>query len=174
MLLLSTCEKKLIAKWQGPFEVLRKMGEVDYEIRMPGRKPETKVFHANLLKGWKVRRETGAEGEREEFGPSVQEILAPQGKVSTGKDVSPQQRQQVEKYRKKFSEVFSKKLGAAVWEEHKIKCMICLGQERRDPANGQKEPDLSSNPERFALGLLEVDLQGEQLHPFDEGNQIHN
>lgn len=55
LLLLPTSETKLVAQWQVPFKVLRHIGEVDYEISMPGRKPPTKVFHINLLKLWKSR-----------------------------------------------------------------------------------------------------------------------
>lgn len=63
---------------------------------MLGRRPDTKTFHINLLKGWKGRREEVAEGEREEFGPSVKEDLAPLGKVVTGIELDKHQQRQVE------------------------------------------------------------------------------
>ena len=37
LLLLPSSESSLLAKWQGPFEVLRKMGPVNYEVAMPDR-----------------------------------------------------------------------------------------------------------------------------------------
>ncbi|XDV11138.1 hypothetical protein PO909_000156 [Leuciscus waleckii] len=39
LLLLPTNENKLLAKWHGPYEVLRKTGRVTYEISMPERAP---------------------------------------------------------------------------------------------------------------------------------------
>ena len=44
---------KLFAKWQGPYEVLQRIGPVDYEILMPDKKKKKGVFYVNLLKEWK-------------------------------------------------------------------------------------------------------------------------
>lgn len=55
LLLLPSSESSLLAKWQGPFEVLRKLGQVTYEIAMPGRRQPQQVFHVNLLKQWNER-----------------------------------------------------------------------------------------------------------------------
>ena len=52
LLLLPSSESSLLAKWQGPFEVLRKMGPVTYEVAMPDRRKPKQVFHINLLKEW--------------------------------------------------------------------------------------------------------------------------
>lgn len=38
LLLLPTTDNKLLAKWQGPYKVVRKVGKVTYEICMPERK----------------------------------------------------------------------------------------------------------------------------------------
>jgi hypothetical protein len=55
LLLLPTSENKLLAKWQGPYEVVRKMGPVTYEINLPGRRKPRRTFHVNLLKEWHER-----------------------------------------------------------------------------------------------------------------------
>lgn len=57
MLLLPSAESSLLAKWQGPFEVVQKMGPVTYKIAMPGRRKAQQVFHINLLKRWVQREE---------------------------------------------------------------------------------------------------------------------
>ena len=44
LLLLPSSESSLLAKWQGPFEVLRKMGPVTYEVAMPDRRRPKQVF----------------------------------------------------------------------------------------------------------------------------------
>ena len=41
---------KLESKWQGPYTVERKVGEVNYEITMPDRKKSQRLLHANLIK----------------------------------------------------------------------------------------------------------------------------
>ena len=76
LLLLPSTNSKLLAKWQGPYTILRKMGPVTYEIHQPDKKKAKQIYHVNLLKEWKeapVRvpvasllvREVDSEGEEE-------------------------------------------------------------------------------------------------------------
>lgn len=54
-LLLPTMENKLLARWQGPYQVCRRLGPVTYEIEMPERRKAKQTFHVNLLKEWHER-----------------------------------------------------------------------------------------------------------------------
>ena len=36
--------------WTGPYKVTSKVGMIDYEIEMPGRRQERKIYHVNLMK----------------------------------------------------------------------------------------------------------------------------
>lgn len=47
LVLLPTSSNKLLLQWRGPYEILEKVGNVDYKINMDGK---TKTFHANMLK----------------------------------------------------------------------------------------------------------------------------
>jgi len=40
----------LLAQWQGPYEVVKHIGEVDYLINMHDKRRKRKVFHVNMLK----------------------------------------------------------------------------------------------------------------------------
>ncbi len=53
LLLLPTSTSKLLAKWQGPYTVVRKMGPVTYEIHHPDKRKSHQTYHVNLLKEWK-------------------------------------------------------------------------------------------------------------------------
>ncbi len=53
LLLLPTSSNKLLAKWQGPYSVARKMGPVTYEIHHPDKGKSKQTYHVNLLKEWK-------------------------------------------------------------------------------------------------------------------------
>ncbi|MBN3272197.1 NYNRI protein, partial [Polyodon spathula] len=55
LLLLPTSESKSYAKWQGPYEVIQGIGNVNYEIRQPDRQNKTQIYHINLLKPWNER-----------------------------------------------------------------------------------------------------------------------
>lgn len=54
-LLLPTLENKLLAKWQGPYQVKWKMGPVAYEVCIPTGRQPLQTFHVNLLKKWHAR-----------------------------------------------------------------------------------------------------------------------
>ena len=49
-MLLPTSTSKLLAQWQGPYEVVKPIGEVDYLINMHDRRNKRRVFHVNMLK----------------------------------------------------------------------------------------------------------------------------
>lgn len=50
LLLLPTSTTKLLTKWQGPYEVVRKMGPVTYEIHHPDKGKAKQTYHINLFK----------------------------------------------------------------------------------------------------------------------------
>lgn len=58
LLLLPTSEHKLLAKWQGPYQIKRKVGPVTYEIEIPSRTQPLQIFHVNMLKKWYARSST--------------------------------------------------------------------------------------------------------------------
>ncbi|XP_065416479.1 uncharacterized protein LOC135974099 [Chrysemys picta bellii] len=55
LLLLPSSESKLLARWQGPYDVVRKVGPVTYEVRQPDKRKGTQRYHVNLLKRWQDR-----------------------------------------------------------------------------------------------------------------------
>ena len=55
LLLLPMNANKLLMQWKGPYEVLEKVGELDYKIKIKGK---VKMFHINMLKSY-VEREDG-------------------------------------------------------------------------------------------------------------------
>ena len=52
LVLLPTNSNKLLAHWQGPYRVLRRLGKVNYEVYMPDKRKKRTVFHVNMLKKW--------------------------------------------------------------------------------------------------------------------------
>ena len=58
LVLLPTTHNKLLAKWQGPYTVIGRMGKVTYEVDIPASKSRRKIFHINLLKEWYESEET--------------------------------------------------------------------------------------------------------------------
>ena len=54
LVLLPTTANRLKLHWTGPYKITRKVGTVDYEVEMPGRRQERKIYHVNLMKKWHV------------------------------------------------------------------------------------------------------------------------
>jgi len=54
LLLLSTENNKLTVAWRGPYEVIERVGEVDYRIRVTPDKIRT--YHINMLKKYHERK----------------------------------------------------------------------------------------------------------------------
>ena len=52
LVLLPTSTSKLLAQWQGPFEVVKAVGRVNYLIDMRGRRKRKRIFHVNMLRKW--------------------------------------------------------------------------------------------------------------------------
>ncbi len=50
LVLLPTSSSKLLAKWQGPFEVTRRVGDLNYEVVQTDRSGARQIYHLNLLK----------------------------------------------------------------------------------------------------------------------------
>ncbi|XP_036065872.1 uncharacterized protein LOC118598010 [Oryzias melastigma] len=57
LVLLPSSDSKLLAKWQGPFEVLQRIGQTTYRVSTPGQSRSTRLLHVNLLKEWVERAE---------------------------------------------------------------------------------------------------------------------
>lgn len=47
----------LLAKWQGPFEILKKLWPTTYQVSTLGRPSSSRILHINLLKKWVQRKE---------------------------------------------------------------------------------------------------------------------
>lgn len=59
LVMLSTSDSKLLAKWKGPFEVQEQLGPTTCRISNPGRPHSSRVLHVNLLKQWVPKAEEG-------------------------------------------------------------------------------------------------------------------
>ena len=52
LVLLPILTRKLLAKWQGPYPVLRRVGRVNYEVDMADHRKRKRIFHVNMLRKW--------------------------------------------------------------------------------------------------------------------------
>ena len=52
LVLLPTSTSKLLAQWQGPYQVTRRLGNLNYEVDMHDRQKQRRIFHVNMLRRW--------------------------------------------------------------------------------------------------------------------------
>ena len=56
LVLLPTATNKLLAQWQGPYQVVKHLGEVSYLVDMHDKRKRRRVFHVNMLREFRVRK----------------------------------------------------------------------------------------------------------------------
>ena len=115
LVLVPTAECKFLAKWQGPYEVVERVGEVNYRVRQPGRRKPTQLYHVNILKQWK-------EGGNPP-GPAPLGLVARRGVpvVPVGEDLSPDQKQDLADLVLQHQDVFSELPGRTSVIQHDIR-----------------------------------------------------
>ena len=120
LVLLPDSTQKLFARWQGPYVIKRKVGDVDYQV---DKKKQYRVLHVNLLSKWHALSTAYAAEVVEEF--CDEEILAwndfSEGKSSytTGK-LNESQSQQLYSLLSDYDRVLQPHPGKTDLVEHRI------------------------------------------------------
>uniref|UniRef100_A0A8C1RIN6 Gypsy retrotransposon integrase-like protein 1 n=1 Tax=Cyprinus carpio TaxID=7962 RepID=A0A8C1RIN6_CYPCA len=123
LVLLPTSSSKLLAKWQGPFEVTRRIGDLNYEVVRTDIGDPRQIYHLNLLKKWSAEGSVllaTAVSEEEDLGPEaiIKEkslALAP-----GGDHLSPSQLTDIGRLQVEFADVFSPLPGRTDLIQHHI------------------------------------------------------
>ncbi|XP_061757255.1 uncharacterized protein LOC133553258 [Nerophis ophidion] len=122
LVLLPTSSSELLAKWQGPFVVTRRVGDVDYEVRQSDRGGATLIYYLNLLKGWREAEPVSmvtAIAEDEEVGPEVPP--SPRSSLLRCDDnLTPSQKADVVNLQQHFADMFSPLPGRMNLTQHHI------------------------------------------------------
>ena len=122
LLLLPTAISKLLAQWQGPFRVVKKVGRVNYEIEMPHRRKKKQTYHTNLLKKWEppsvlCSMVSEVDDEEEDF-PDWRENKTSQ--PAFGSQLTDAQRDDLAEILSEFKDVLQGKPGQTHVTEHTI------------------------------------------------------
>uniref|UniRef100_A0A8C5PSV7 Integrase catalytic domain-containing protein n=1 Tax=Leptobrachium leishanense TaxID=445787 RepID=A0A8C5PSV7_9ANUR len=101
LVLVPTVESKFLAKWQGPYEIIEKIGDVNYKVHQPGRRKPEQIYHINLLKPWRDREALVAiPTPPNDTGPSTPE-------VPIAETLSVSQHNEVKEFLRKNKDFFS-------------------------------------------------------------------
>ena len=118
LVLLPTAASKLLAQWQGPYQVVMRLGKVSYLVDMHDKRKRRRVIHNNMLKEFRVRKpvETSflVESEPADDIDETDMLLwddSPEGRPTTGGQLSDSQRQQLGNMLEEFSDVMENQPG---------------------------------------------------------------
>ncbi len=123
LVLLPMSSSKLLAKWQGPFEVTRRIGDLNYEVVHTDRNGAHQIYHLNLLKKWSEAESVmlaTAVSREEDLGPEVNNKPQSLALAPGGDHLSPSQLADVTKLQAAFADVFSPLPGRTDLIQHHI------------------------------------------------------
>ncbi|XP_056605021.1 uncharacterized protein LOC130421252 [Triplophysa dalaica] len=123
LVLLPTSSSKLLAKWQGPFEVTRRIGDLNYEVVRSDRSGAHQIYHLNLLKKWSEANTVmlaTTVTRVDDLGPETNTKVQSLALAPGGDHLSSSQLTDVAKLQTEFSDVFSPLPGRTNLIEHHI------------------------------------------------------
>ncbi len=123
LVLLPTSSSKLLAKWQGPFEVTRWIRDLNYEMIQTDRSGAHQIYHLNLLKKWSevepgilATAISGEDNLGSEVNTKIQSLTLAPG----GDHLPPSQLTDVARLQTEFADVFSPLPGRTNLIQHHI------------------------------------------------------
>ena len=119
--LLPTSSSKLTAQWQGPYQVVSRVGNVNYLVHMPDHGKKKRVLHINMLQKWHQPLATvflAAEEMEQEEVPAWNETN--DGQPKRGSQLTTGQNQELEGLLGHFRSVFQSLPGHTTVTEHQI------------------------------------------------------
>ena len=122
LVLLLTSTNKLLAEWQGPYPIVRRIGRVDYEVQMTDRRKQQRIFHVNMLKKWHTP--SAVSFFAEEVHVDVDDVMTwkDQGEDTPllNKSLTSIQTQQMEELLRSFTDVLRSDPGRTTLTEYRI------------------------------------------------------
>uniref|UniRef100_A0A8C5MX72 Integrase catalytic domain-containing protein n=1 Tax=Leptobrachium leishanense TaxID=445787 RepID=A0A8C5MX72_9ANUR len=115
MVLVPTTESRLLAQWQGPYEILDKVSPVNYRVSQPNRRKKEAILHINLLKRWRDR-----EACLVAVGDPMVSWQPPEQTVMISSDRTPEQAEEARSLVERSEDVFSSLPGRTQDIEHDI------------------------------------------------------
>ena len=134
LVLLPMQVNKLKLAWNGPYQILRQVTPVDYEVSTPGRRQEKKIYHINLLKLWRQPSTPAVPNllavieempeDEQDLGPWYPDGESEDAEFDESKIQTPgltaEEREQLMEVVREFASVFSEVPGRTSAAEHVI------------------------------------------------------
>ena len=126
LVLLPTETSKLLARWHGPYPVLRRISPVNYEVNMYDKKKHHRIFHINMLRKWhapsaaNLLAEDVTEDEQDEILLWDKDLGLIVDQPVIGEQLEKNQHTQLQELLTEFKDVLSNQPGRTNVTEHTI------------------------------------------------------
>ena len=123
LVLLPTSTNKLLAEWQGPFTITKRVGKVDYEVHMPNSRKQKRIYHINMLRKWHTPMATACwvtDTENDDNDDIITWHDKEPGNIELGKTLNRTQTHSMHSLLNKFSHVLNDKPGRTTIIQHSI------------------------------------------------------
>ena len=116
LVLLPARKNKLLAEWQGPYVITKKITDVTYEVCMSDRKKKRRIFHINMLAQWHNPTAECLMVEQAELDDGTADDIVTwtngaEGDVIINPDLSVQQQADIQNIISRFKTVFQDEPG---------------------------------------------------------------
>lgn len=122
LVLLPVSGKPLLAKYQGSYKIVRKLGPVDYLVAMPDKRKTERTCHVNMLKPYVHRNLTVTSQfvtSEHNYPVSTICVLQPSPDNQLKVDgLMPQQRSELQNVLSEFTDTFSNDPGKTTFTKH--------------------------------------------------------
>lgn len=126
LVLLPTSTSKLLAQWQGPYPIVRRIGAVNYKVDKVGRRRRHCIFHVNMLRKWYVPTATSYLSEEVGDGADDDVVLWREDYPDDDKTpivndrLSPTQKRELQEVLEEFDDTLQNTPGRTTLAEHRI------------------------------------------------------
>ena len=127
LVLLPTDTSKLLARWQGPYQILRRIGKVYYLVNMHDKHKKKRVLHVNMLQKWHNSTLTATDyaaeevqGDGEENDILVWKEDTPDPQPTIGEQLSNKEQGELKELLRRYACTLRSQPGLTPLVEHRI------------------------------------------------------
>ena len=124
-MLLPTTSSKLTVRWQGPYEILRSIGKVNYLVNLHDRHKSKRVFHVNMLREWHAPTSTNYFIEEATDDTDLEDVMPSWrdkegGQIKFGEELSSEQKEKLKEVLDTYTDVLTATPGCTNLASHTI------------------------------------------------------
>ena len=128
LVLLPTSSNNILAQWQGPYKIIKKVSKVNYKIDMHDRRKRKRIFHVNMLRKWHDNKQNSGtvmyadvdDTQFDELTSSWKGNTSGKHVIPIGEKLSEEQCSEIKKVVTEFADVFKDTPGRTSVVEHHI------------------------------------------------------